>query len=164
MVGLWPIFIFSGKMNRLDELTQQLTPTIEGMGYECVGIEMTTSNGARVLRIYIDRPHGVNVDDCQLVSKQISGWLDVEEPIKGNYYLEVSSPGINRPIFRLQDFARFMGDKAKIQLKQAIDGRKNFSCELRGVRNSMVVIQADGQEWEIPWALIRKANLSPELN
>ena len=148
-------------MRDLDELFE---PVIESMGYELVGVEFIGGGGHGTLRVYIDRDEGVSVDDCAAISHQISGILDVEEPIQQAYDLEVSSPGIDRPLFKLADYERFAGQTAKIRLAVALEGRKNFRGELLGVADSKwIKIEVDGQRFDLPFADIARANLVGEL-
>ena len=135
-------------------------PVVESMGYELVGVEFQGAGAHGTLRIYIDRDSGVSLDDCAAISHQISGILDVEEPIKEAYDLEISSPGIDRPLFKLADFERFAGKTARIKLAVGLLGRKNFKGELQGVADSkLVTIEVDGEVYDLPYADIAKANL-----
>jgi ribosome maturation factor RimP len=146
------------------DLTGLFEPIIEAMGYELVGVEFTTNGRHGTLRVYIDREQGVSVDDCAAISHQISGILDVEEPIEQAYDLEISSPGIDRPLFKLDDFERFAGKTAKIRLAVAQQGRKNFKGRLKGVADSnRVTIEVDGQLFDLPYGDIARANLVGEL-
>jgi ribosome maturation factor RimP len=147
----------------MERITAMIEPTINAMGYELVGVEFASSHAQAVLRVYIDKEKGVAVEDCQNVSKQISGVLDVEEPIKGAYCLEVSSPGIDRPLFKAQDYVRFTGKMARIQLKQLLSERRNFLGRLQGIENDNVLIEVDGESWRLPFIQIRKAHLVAEL-
>jgi len=142
------------------DLSKLFEPVVESMGYELVGIEFLGAGGYGTLRVYIDRDSGVSLDDCAAISHQISGILDVEEPIKQAYDLEVSSPGIDRPLFKLADFERFAGNTARIKLVAGLLGRKNFKGELQGVADSkLVTIEVDGEVFDLPYADIAKANL-----
>jgi len=148
----------------LKDLAQLFEPVIESMGYELVGVEFSGGSGHGTLRVYIDREQGVSVDDCAAISHQVSGILDVEEPIKQAYDLEISSPGIDRPLFKLTDFERFAGRTAKIRLAAGVDGRKNFKGRLVGVVDaSRVRIQVDGEDFELPYADIARAHLVGEI-
>ncbi len=142
-------------------VTDLIEQTINGLGYEFVGAEMVSQRNSKVLRIYIDGINGVVIDDCVIVSNQLSGVLDVEEPIKGQYQLEVSSPGMERPLFRIEDYQRFQGQNALVELYEAIDGRRNIKGLLEGVKGSTVLINtaSDKEQVELPFASIRKARL-----
>ena len=134
------------------------------MGYELVGVEYTGGSGHGTLRVYIDRDSGVSLDDCAAISHQVSGILDVEEPIKQAYDLEISSPGIDRPLFKLADFERFAGSVAKIRLAAGLDGRRNFKGRLQGVTDAgQVSIEVDGEVFDLPYADIARANLVGEI-
>ena len=142
------------------DLHKLFEPVVESMGYELVGVEFIGGGGHATLRIYIDREGGVNVDDCAAISHQVSGILDVEEPINQAYDLEVSSPGIERPMFKLDDFDRFAGKTARIKLAAGLLGRRNFKGELQGVVDSnLIAIKVDGEVYDLPYADIAKANL-----
>jgi ribosome maturation factor RimP len=150
---------FSGGRSVRD-LSKLFEPVVESMGYELVGVEFLGAGGYGTLRVYIDRDSGVNLGDCAAISHQISGILDVEEPIKQAYDLEVSSPGIERPLFKLADFERYAGKTARIKLAVGLLGRKNFKGELQGVADSkLVTIEVDGEVFDLPYADIAKANL-----
>ena len=146
------------------DLAQLFEPVIESMGYELVGVEFNRGGGHGTLRVYIDRDSGVSVDDCAAISHQVSGILDVEEPIKQAYDLEISSPGIDRPLFKLADFERFAGRVAKIRLAAGLEGRRNFKGRLAGVSDAgLVKIEVDGETFDLPHADIARANLVGEI-
>jgi ribosome maturation factor RimP len=146
------------------DLTELFEPVIESMGYEFVGVEFNAGGGHGTLRVYIDREQGVSLDDCASISHQLSGILDVEEPIKQAYDLEISSPGIDRPLFKIADFEKFSGRTAKIKMALGVQGRKNFKGQLVSVADSKwVVIEVDGEQFDLPYADIAKANLVGEF-
>ena len=124
-----------------DKLTQMLKPAVEGVGYELVGIEHLPMGKSSVLRIYIDSPDGITVTDCSRVSHQVSGVLDVEEPIKGQFTLEVSSPGIDRPLFSLEQFAQFVGSKVKLKLYHAIEGKRKITGVIDSVEGEDIIVK-----------------------
>jgi ribosome maturation factor RimP len=138
---------------------------VEPMGYELVGVELTSGGGrgGEVLRVYIDREGGIQLDDCSAVSHQLSGVLDVEDPIRGEYSLEVSSPGLARPLFELAHFARFSGAQAKLKLGRPIGGRRNFKGVLHGVEDDVVLLEVDGELVRIDFDQIDSAKLIPEF-
>lgn len=147
-------------MSRLQEtLNQLLEPVIERMGYELVGIDFRGNPKNSLLRIYIDKPGGIALDDCSRVSYQVSGVLDVEDPISGRYTLEVSSPGLDRPIFKTSDYDRFAGERIKLRLGAPVEGRRKFVGVLRGLRGEDVVVEEDGVEYVVPLSQIDRANL-----
>ncbi|MFT5657638.1 MAG: ribosome maturation factor RimP [Gammaproteobacteria bacterium] len=144
----------------MNDLSELFEPVVESMGYEFVGVELTGGSGHATLCIYIDREQGVDVDDCASISHQISAILDVEEPIKQAYDLQVSSPGVNRPLFKLSDYDRFSGEMAKIRMDVALLGRRNFKGVLQGVVQSKYVqIMVDDESYDLPFSDIGKANL-----
>ena len=144
----------------MQNLTALFEPVVESMGYELVGVEFHGGEHHGVLRVYIDKEDGITVDDCASVSRQVSAVLDVEDPIVIAYDLEVSSPGINRPLFKAGDYQKYAGQKAKIKLAVAQDGRKNFSGELQGINDKEhVLIEVDNEIFELPLHDIAKANL-----
>jgi len=154
---------FSGGKSVRD-FSKLFEPVVESMGYELVGVEFLGAGGHGTLRVYIDRDSGVSLDDCAAISHQISGILDVEEPIKQAYDLEISSPGIDRPLFKLADFERFAGKTARIKLAVGLLGRKNFKGKLQGVSDSkLVAIEVDGEMFDLPYADIAKANLAADF-
>jgi ribosome maturation factor RimP len=134
------------------------------MGYEVVGVELAGSGTrGRLLRVYIDREDGITVDDCAAVSHQLSGVLDVEDPIREHYTLEVSSPGLDRPLFTAAHFERFTGHPVKVRLARLVDKRRKLKGVLQGVRGEAVLIELEGQVLEIPLADIESARLVPEF-
>ena len=148
----------------MQDLTALFEPVVESMGYELVGIEFHSSEHHGGVRIFIDHDNGITVDDCAKVSRQISAVIDVEDPIEMAFDLEVSSPGINRPLFKFSDFEKFSGLQAKIKLGVALNGRKNFSGVLKGVdENQLVIIDVDNEIYELPYQDIAKANLVKQV-
>ena len=156
-MGLFYWFFLGCNVQNLAELFE---PVVESMGYELVGVEFSGGSSHGTLRVYIDHEDGVSLDDCASISHQISGILDVEEPIQQAYDLEVSSPGLDRPLFKLADFKRFAGQPAKIKMSVAVDGRRNFKGVLKGViEPGIVEIEVDGNLFQLPLTDIGKANL-----
>ena len=144
-----------------DRLTQLIAPIVAGLGYELVGIEFDSR--ARILRVYIDRESGILLDDCSRVSYQLSGMLDVEDPIPGKYQLEVSSPGLDRPLWKRADFERFRGSVARLQLRLPIDNRRRIKGELAGLDGEDVLIEGEDGRLRIPLDAIDKARLVPQF-
>lgn len=137
-----------------------LEPVVTALGYELVGIEQVTSGRRGLVRLYIDHPPGVTVDDCERVSRQVSAVLDVEDPIAGGYVLEVSSPGLDRPLYTAAHYARFAGRRARLQLRAPLEGtQRNFTGTLLGLDEDKVMVNVDGVEHRIPLAQIAKARL-----
>ena len=145
------------------QLGKMLEPGIRSMGYELVGIEYQSGGkGGGLLRVYIDSEQGISADDCQMVSYQVSGVLDVEDPIPGHYTLEVSSPGLDRLLFKAEDFTRFAGQLVKLRMTFPVNGQRRFKGRLQGMRDGMVVIEQDGEEINLPYEQIDQARLVPE--
>ncbi len=133
-------------------------PLCEDMGIEVVDVEYTMQRGGWVLRLYIDRPGGTTLDDCIRVSRELSTLLDVEDIVPQSYSLEVSSPGLDRPLKREKDFHKAIGKKVRIRTTEPIDGRKNFKVVVEAVEDGVVVARdASGRTWSIPIDNIEKA-------
>ncbi|WP_062154691.1 ribosome maturation factor RimP [Beggiatoa leptomitoformis] len=145
------------------KLQSLLEPTVTALGYELVGIDRL-SQGLRgiLLRVYIDSPTGITLDDCERVSRQVSGVLDVEDPIKSHYTLEISSPGLDRPLFMLEQFSRFIGRQVNIRLNKPLGTRRNFAGLLQGVQDQHILLVVEGTEYSLPYEQIDKARLVPE--
>lgn len=148
-----------------DKFTQLLRPAIEGVGYELVGIEHLPMGKHSVLRIYIDSPDGITVTDCSRVSHQVSGVLEVEEPIKGAFTLEVSSPGIDRPLFNFEQFEQFVGSKVKLKLYHAIEGKRNIVGLIESIEGEDINIKdtASDATYQLQMDDIDKANIITDL-
>ena len=178
-----------------DDMTEQLTPLVEDLGYELVGVEYVSNPKNRLVRVYIDQPEGVvrteddngnddgvvtlsdsgiDVDDCERVSREVSAWLDVEDPISGEYSLEVSSPGVERPLFRRAHYERFLGERAEVQLVAPLvdeaSGQRQrvFKGTLASVIDDAsgvcVVMVTDKGEQTLPLAQVAKAKLKPDMD
>ena len=150
--------------SKLEQLQAMLAPVVESLGYECWGVEFISQGRHSLLRVYIDHANGILVDDCEAVSRQVSAVLDVEDPISSEYTLEVSSPGMDRPLFTLEQFAKHVGEQVKIKLRSPFDGRRNFQGLLRGVEDQDVVVLVDDHEFLLPIDLIDKANIIPSFD
>jgi len=138
-------------------------PVVAGLGYELVGVEYGGSPGNGLLRVYIDREQGVTVDDCARVSEALSAALDVEDPIREAYTLEVSSPGINRPLFERADFERFAGSRVFVRLEGELEGRRRFKGLLQRVEGDEIVVEVDGRDWRLPLVRVEEAHLIVEI-
>jgi len=145
-------------------LLKLIEPVVEGLGYECVGIEYNPHPKHGMLRIFIDREQGVGMEDCTAVSHQVSGVLDVEDPIAGEYNLEVSSPGMERPLFKIEHFEQFIGHTAKVNLFKPIEGRRNITGLIEKVEDGSVYLQQDGQVYTVPFQAMSKARLEPDYS
>ena len=148
-------------------LRHMLASGVAALGFELVDAELVGSSRRPTLRVYIDGPRGVTVDDCADVSRQLSAILDVENPLPGSYVLEVSSPGLDRPLVDLDDFRRFSGETVKVKLREARAGRRNFKGRLEGVSGMCVVLEVDDtgakQRVELEFANIDRARLVPNI-
>lgn len=142
-----------------EQITQLVEKPVESLGYEVVGVEYIKNGRDTILRIYIDSDQGITIEDCERVSHQVSGILEVEDPISQAYSLEVSSPGFDRPLFKQRDFERFAGYQVKIVMKLPIQGRRNFKGLLQGVNDTDVLVEVDGEVYELPFAKVSKARL-----
>lgn len=146
-----------------DELRQLIEPAVSVLGYDLVGIQFWSHGAKTLLRVYIDSEEGITVTDCERASYQISGVLDVYDPIPGHYTLEVSSPGLNRLLFVANDYERFKGRRITVKLDTPLHGRRNFNGVLLGCRDGIVRLHADGFEHALPLEQIGTARLVPEL-
>lgn len=150
--------------NKIVEAVRKIVePVVTRQGLELVDVEYRGELQGWVLRIYIDRENGVNVGDCSRVSSEIGTILDVEDPIPQSYHLEVSSPGLNRPLKREEDYQKYQGSLVKIRTVAPIDGRQNFTGRLLGCSNGQVQVEIGEKRWEIPFSQITKANLQYEF-
>lgn len=143
-----------------DELVQLLSPTINDMGYELWGCEYLSQGKHSLLRIYIDKPEGILIEDCQDVSKQVSALLDVEDPIAGNYSLEISSPGIPRPLFYSWQYQRYIGQEVQVKTFKPIKNKRKFTGIIVTATESTVVLNINEEEQELLFSNIVKANLT----
>ena len=137
----------------------KVEPAVAGMGYELVDVQ--ASNGGRLLRVFIDKPGGITVEDCAAVSRQLTRVL----PVEGVDFerLEVSSPGLDRPLKRIEDFARFAGRKASVKLKLPLDGRRRYEGLLAGVEDGVVLLEVDGERRRFAFADIDRTRLVPDV-
>lgn len=148
----------------MSDIWSLIEPVVEGMGYEVVDIEFRPHPTDGLLRIYIDKEGGIQLEDCEQVSRQVSGVLDVEDPIPGQFNLEVSSPGLDRPLRKKVDFERFTGETVKIKLTvPTLEGQRNFTGKLLGLQKDDVLLEMDGQTYELPLDTIDKARLVPQF-
>jgi ribosome maturation factor RimP len=162
---LGPVVAGVRLMQRADDrLTALARRVVEPMGYELVGVEyFQRSARSSLLRVYIDHEGGVTLDDCTAVSHQLSGVLDVEDPLPGNYDLEVSSPGLDRPLFTLEHLRRFRGHRARVKLAAKLDGRRNFEGMLGELRGEILDLDLGGEVRELPVDLIDTIRLIPKF-
>lgn len=145
-------------------MLELIESVVEGLGYECVGIEYNPHPRHGLLRVYIDSEAGIQLEDCSKVSHQISGVLDVEDPIQGNYRLEISSPGADRPLFKIADFQRFEGRLVTVNLFRSVAQRKKITGTILGVEDDTIQLEEDGQVFTVPLQAISKARLVPDYS
>ncbi len=147
-----------------DKLTRLVASAVEALGFELVGVEYLAQGAHSILRVFIDSEQGITLDNCSKVSHQISGVLEVEDPIRGKFNLEVSSPGLDRPLFTLAHFQRFTGEDVKLRLRQPLNGQRKFKGVISAVENERIQIVLDeNQVLELEIDEIEKANLIPKL-
>ena len=159
-----PFFVCTENMKSNSKLTEIARNVVEPMGYELVGCELVSQgNSGSVFRVYIDHENGITLDDCSAVSHQLSGVLDVEDPIRGNYNLEISSPGLDRPLFEAEHFDRFVGNRIAVKMQMAILGRKNFKGLLLSREEADIQVEVDGEVYDLPISQIDQARLVPDI-
>lgn len=153
-------------MRKIDPvLHDRLLTLISSMGFELVGCELLSQNRQSVFRIYIDKENGVTVDDCSRVSRQISAMMDVEDPIQNRYSLEVSSPGIDRPLFEIEHFRKYIGKSVKLRLHMPINQRRQYKGLVQKVEEEDIylLLEETGEEIKVPFSVIEKANLVGDI-
>jgi ribosome maturation factor RimP len=143
-------------------LRRLIQPVVEGLGFEYLGLEYGAHRAAATVRVYIDGEGGIKLSDCELVSQQVSGVLDVEDPIRGAYTLEISSPGFDRPLFTLAHYRRFAGSRARLRLLRPLNGRQTFTGTLRGVDGDDVLLECDDEQWRLPFGSLERGRLVAE--
>ena len=166
--------------DKATDISNLLSPTVQALGLELLGVEYLPSPGGATLRLYIDipsvdggdaasdseTPRMVGIEDCEAVSREVSAQLDVEDPISGNYTLEVSSPGVDRPLFTPEQFARFLGEQVKIGLKLPQDGRRRFQGRIAAVEGERIDLEIEAkpeaQQVSLSFDNIEKARLVPD--
>ena len=145
-----------------DELQELIEPTIERLGYELTDLEVRLSGQGGLLRLTIDKPDGIDLDDCEKVSHAVSALLDVEDPVPGNYNLEVSSPGLDRKLTKVEHFQRFEGETLKVTMRFPIEGRRRFRGTLVSSDDENIVVEVDGESHSLPLTMIDTARLVPD--
>ena len=148
-----------------DQLEDIIEPAVAALGFDYVGIELLPSGNSMLLRVYVDEISGIDLAGIEKVSRQVAAVLDVEEPIASHYTLEVSSPGLDRPLFRIGDYQRFIGQQIKLRLRLPKQGdRRNYKGELASVEDQQIVLTMEsGEQITIGFDEIEKANLVPEF-
>lgn len=144
-------------------LQSLLVPAVEGLGFELWGLELLTGGKHSVLRVYIESEAGVRIDDCARVSQQLGALLAVEDPVVGDYVLEVSSPGLARRLFRLDQYPAYVGEEMEIRLRTPFEGRRRFKGVLRGVEGEDLVLLVDEHEYLLPFGGVDRAQLTLRL-
>jgi ribosome maturation factor RimP len=170
-MGLVPIFYFRSLRADMETeaIAARVAPALAELGLECLGVEWNAGHGGGLLRVYIDSlqhdgdaANAVSVDDCEAASREISALLDVEDPIPGHYVLEVSSPGIERPLFNAAQFARFVGEEAKVTLKLPREGRRRMRGRIAAVEGKRIGMDVDGRRIDVGEDEIESAHLVPD--
>lgn len=147
-----------------ERLQQILEPVVEALGYELVLLEFSPSTKSGLLRLYIDSPGGITIEDCERVSREVAAQLDVEDPISTGYRLEVSSPGLDRPLVKPAHYERFLGEQARVQLLAPRDGRRRFTGWIRSAGAQTLQLETQDGLVELPYAEIDRARLVPEYD
>ena len=140
-----------------------IEPVVTGLGYELVGAEFGQAENGVTLRVYIDKPDGIVMEDCAAVSRQLNAVLDVEDTIKTAYLLEVSSPGVDRPLFTEDHFAVQKGEEIRVRMADGVAGRRNFKGELVSVKDGIATVEVDGIDYELPINDVEQAHVKGRL-
>ncbi len=145
-------------------LSRRFSDVLADLGLECAGVEWLPSQGQGMLRVYIESPEReVDIDDCEAASRELSAMLDVEDPVSGRYVLEVSSPGLDRPLFTIEQFRRFDGEEVKVVLSAPMDGRRRFRGRLKGVDDNTIHMELDdGTTVDIEHVAVESARIVPD--
>ena len=146
-----------------DQLSELIQPVVEAMGCELWGIEQLSMGRHSTVKIYIDSENGIDIEDCAKVSRQVSSLFDVEDPVNGEYTLEVSSPGLDRRLFKLDHYAALIGSEVRIRLKRPYEGRRKYSGQLRGIEGDEIILGYQDEEILFPFEEIEKANVVPSV-
>lgn len=148
--------------SKIEQLTTLLQPVVNGQGCQLWGIQLFCHDARNILRVYIDKATGICLEDCEKVSRQISAVLDVEDPVSGQYLLEVSSPGLDRPLFTLAHYTENIGEQINVHLHTAFEGQKKFCGTLSRVDNAKqeICVVCDEHEFLFPFEMVRKANIA----
>lgn len=150
--------------SKQEQLQALIAPVAESLGCELWGLEYLTQGKYTTLRLFIDGPDGVSLEDCEKVSRQVSSVMDVEDPIEGEYTLEVSSPGMDRPLYNANQYARYVGEQINVRLRLARDGRRKFKGTIVAVDGDDVRLAVDGKEYVLAVDAIDKANIIPRFS
>ena len=145
-----------------DELATLLEPTVVRLGYELSDLELRLGGKGGLVRVFIDKPEGVGLADCERVSEAVSALLDVEDPVPGHYDLEVSSPGLDRKLTKVEHFQRFAGETVKVKTRFPIEGRRRFRGKLVSADEDRILVEVDGESHTLELATIDTARLVPD--
>jgi ribosome maturation factor RimP len=145
------------------QLQEWIEPLVSALGCELWGIEMLSQGKHSLLRIYIDKETGIGVEDCESVSRHVSAVLDVEDPITGEYTLEVSSPGADRQLFKLAHYGDYSGEDVNIKLRFPYEGRRKYRGRLKSIEGEEIVVEVENHEYLFPFDSIEKANIIPHF-
>jgi ribosome maturation factor RimP len=140
-------------------ITELIGTTVQALGLELWGVELLQQGRYSLLRVYIEREEGVTIEDCEKVSRQVSALLDVEDPIAGEYTLEVSSPGVDRPLFSIEQYAQYVGSEVNLKLRRALEGRRKFKGQIIKVSGDIVGLLVEGTEYDLEYSDIEKASI-----
>ena len=140
-------------------ITELIDTTIQALGLDLWGVELLQQGKYSLLRIYIEREEGVMIEDCEKVSRQVSALMDVEDPIAGEYTLEVSSPGLDRPLFRIEHYSQYVGSEVDLKLRRPLDGRRKFKGQIIKVSGGIVGLLVEGFEYDLELSDIEKASI-----
>ena len=140
-------------------ITELIDTTIQALGLDLWGVELLQQGKYSLLRIYIEREEGVMIEDCEKVSRQVSALMDVEDPIAGEYTLEVSSPGLDRPLFRIEHYSQYVGSEVDLKLRRPLDGRRKFKGQITKVSGDIVGLLVEGSEYNLEFSDIEKASI-----
>ncbi|BDX05703.1 ribosome maturation factor RimP [Planctobacterium marinum] len=146
-----------------DKLNALIEPAVEAAGFELIGVEFVRAGKHSTLRVYIDHPDGITVDDCADVSHQVSAVMDVEDPISTEYNLEVSSPGMDRPLFKAAHYQAVTGQVVSLRLRVPQGNRRNFKGQVLSVTEDKLTIEVDNEQFELVISNIEKGNLVPQF-
>ncbi|MEO1595183.1 MAG: ribosome maturation factor RimP [Pseudomonadota bacterium] len=146
-----------------DEIEALVAPVLEREGYELIDVEFESAGGRSTLRLFIDAENGITLDDCERASNAVSGLLDVEDPVPGEYYLEMSSPGLDRPLRRPSHYERYVGALARVVMQKGYQGRRRLKGRLSGLEDEIVLLDVDGDTHRLPLEKIESARLVPEI-
>jgi ribosome maturation factor RimP len=145
------------------ELERLIEPAVEQLGYELADLELKIGGRDGIVRVFIDKPDGVDLSDCEIFSRQLSAVLDVEDPLPGHYTLEVSSPGLDRKLTKPEHFQRFLGETIRVKLRFPVAGRRNFRGVLRAADEEQIEIEVDGESHSLQIVTIESARLVPSF-